>query len=427
MKATKISSLAPPWLLTYAGVILLIGVLVNLTSSFIQYAPNLTLPAMQMSLALSYTEAGMLVTGAGVLRVPSSFIAGMLAPRYGSRVIIGANTVVAGVSMLLLGIAPNFWIALVAMVLMGSTTGAALTPMMGLLAPWFEPRTRGLAAGLAASGGSFAFVVAGVVIPWLTAQNSDAGWRYAWVLFGGIALAIGVLSLIFLQDRPAEASEPLSPSPSPQSPQTQHGAWPLMQVYQNSLVWLVTLMVFCSGWSQGIFNTFLGTYLSQEKGVDLAEVGRLLILIGVLSISSGVVWGRISDRIGRGQGFLLAFLIQSLALALIWLNPVKGAFVIAAVLMGLTLRATFTICAASAGDYVPVQFSAAAFALMSAGAGSGAMLAPGIAGVMADTAGTLQGAFALAVGGSMVGAALSLLLCQATATRHKHLAQSSVD
>ena len=39
-----------PWYTSYAGVILLIGVLVNLTTSFLQYAPNLTLPAIQASL-----------------------------------------------------------------------------------------------------------------------------------------------------------------------------------------------------------------------------------------------------------------------------------------------------------------------------------------------------------------------------------------
>ena len=35
----------------------------------------------------------------------------------------------------------------------------ALTPMMGLLSPWFRLRDRGLAAGLAATGGSFAFII----------------------------------------------------------------------------------------------------------------------------------------------------------------------------------------------------------------------------------------------------------------------------
>jgi MFS family permease len=378
---------------------------------------------MQVSLALSYTEAGMLVTGAGALRVPGSFIAGMLASRYSSRIIIGTSTLIAGVAMFLLGAAPTFLIALVAMFGMGVTSGAALTPMMGLLSPWFDARQRGLVAGIAAAGGSLAFVVAGVLVPWLITRNPGVGWRHSWYLFGMGALAVGSLSLIFLRDRPYQFSSSRS---QPASQQRSYGSWPVA-TYQNPLVWLVTLLVFCSGWSQGIFNTFFGTYLSQENAIDLTEVGQLLILIGSLSVGSGIIWGRISDWIGRGQAFLLAFLVQGISFALIWLIPVWGAFVIAAVLMGLTLRATFTICAAAAGDYVPVQFAAAAFALMSAGASLGNALSPALTGAIADASGTLRGAFALAMGGTVAGAAGSLLLCRATTVRDRQLSQLNAD
>jgi MFS family permease len=384
---------------------LLIGVLVNLTTSFLQYAPNLTLPAMQDSLSLSYTQAGMLVTGAWMLRVPCSFLAGILTTRYGSRRLIGLSTLSAGASMLLIGGATHFWMALGAMCLMGAATGMAIIPTMGMLGPWFDSRTRGLAAGLASAGGSSAFVVAGLVVPGLTAQYANLGWRYAWALFGAATVIIGTVALGYVRDRPSEMSVPPS---CPLAP-VQGMRWPV-EVCRNRLVWLMSFMVFCSGWSQGIFNTFLGTYLSEENGIDLAVVGRLLILIGVLSIGSGIVWGRISDWIGRSLAFLFVFLVQSVGLVLVWLNPMPGAFVIAAILIGLTHRATFTICAASAGDFVPLHLSSAAFALMSTGAGSGAMISPSIAGGLADATGSLQGAFAVALGGSLCGALGSALL-----------------
>ena len=405
MHISQSAASTKPWYTTYAVVILLLGVLVNLTTSFLQYAPNLTLPAMQADLSLSYTQAGLLVTGAWMLRVPCSFLAGILSTRYSSRRLIGLSTLVAGVSMLLLGGANHFGIALGAMCLMGAATGMAIIPTMGLLGPWFDSRTRGLAAGLASAGGSSAFVVAGVVVPWLTSEYLSFGWCYAWALFGAATVVIGGVALGYMRDRPPEASPAAS---SPSAP--DHGlAWPV-EVYRNPLVWLMSFMVFCSGWSQGIFNTFLGTYLSGENGIDLAVVGRLLILIGVLSIGSGIVWGRISDWIGRSLAFLCVFVVQGIGLALVWLNPIPGAFVIAAILIGLTHRATFTICAASAGDFVPVHLSSTAFALMSTGAGSGAMISPSIAGGLADATGSLQGAFAMALGGSVCGALGSAVL-----------------
>ena len=102
MHLSQSANSAKPWYTTYAVVILLVGVLVNLTTSFLQYAPNLTLPAMQDSLSLSYTQTGLLVTGAWMLRVPCSFLAGILTTRYSSRRLIGLSTLMAGVSMLLL-------------------------------------------------------------------------------------------------------------------------------------------------------------------------------------------------------------------------------------------------------------------------------------------------------------------------------------
>ncbi len=405
MHLSQSANSAKPWYTTYAVVILLVGVLVNLTTSFLQYAPNLTLPAMQDSLSLSYTQTGLLVTGAWMLRVPCSFLAGILTTRYSSRRLIGLSTLMAGVSMLLLGGATHFWMALGAMCLMGAATGMAIIPTMGMLGPWFDSRTRGLAAGLASAGGSSAFVVAGVVVPWLTSEYLTLGWRYAWVLFGAATVSIGAVALGYVRDRRPEASA----SPSPPAALGQGVTWPV-EVYRNPLVWLMSFMVFCSGWSQGIFNTFLGTYLSGENGIDLVVVGRLLILIGVLSIGSGIVWGRISDWIGRGLAFVCVFLVQGVGLALVWLNPIPGAFVIAAILIGLTHRATFTICAASAGDFVPVHLSSAAFALMSTGAGCGAMISPGIAGGLADASGSLQGAFGMALGGSLCGVLGSTLL-----------------
>ena len=411
----SLSAAQPAWYTTYAGVILLIGVAVNIATSFIQYAPNLTLPSMRDSLSLSYTEAGVLITAVWMCRVPSSFAAGLLAARYGSRVLVGVSGIGAGLAMAVLSLAPNFVLALLGMSLIGASTGIAIIPMMGLLAPWFDARTRGLAAGIASAGGSLAFVVAGVVVPWLTNQSPEAGWRYAWAVFSGATLIVGVLALMFLRDRPPE-SVPSSVAGSAPTAQPPRSFWPL-QVYKNPLVWLMTFMVFCSGWSQGIFNTFLGSYLSQENGIDLAVVGQLLILIGVLSIASGIVWGRVSDRIGRALAFLLVFLVQGIGLLLIWLNPIPGAFIVAAVLIGLTLRATFTICAASAGDFVPVHLSSAAFALMSTGAGSGVMISPGLAGALADATGSLQGAFAVALAGSICGAAGSALLHWLTVVR----------
>ena len=369
------------------------------------------MPYMQTSLGLSYTQIGALITVGWVVRNVSSFVAGTLAPRYGSRMIIGISTLAAGGAMLLLAVSDNFWTAMIAMIITGLGSGSALTPMMGLLSPWFEAGNRGLAAGFASAGGSVAFVVSGLLVPWLTDRDLVHGWQHTWFVFGLLVIAIGVVAVCFIKDPPhaRSAGEPAS-IPPPKS------RWP-MAAYKNPLVWMVTFLVFLSGWSQGVFHTFFATFIIREHDVDLSDAGLLVISMGVLGAFSGILSGRISDRIGRGQAFFLTFLLQTIAYGLIWIFPAVWAFILCAVLIGLTLRSSYVICAASAGDYVHRTFAAAAFGLMSVGAGLGTTISPVLAGVIADASGSLRWTFILPAAAAGIAMFGSLFLQHLTKSR----------
>ena len=381
---------------------LLVAFLVNLATGFVQFGYSLTLPSMEETLHLSHTEAGLLITITAAIRMGGALASGTLAPRYGSRSMIVAGAVAVAISMVLLGFARSYGMALGSAVLMGVGGGVTLTPMMGLLSAWFRMRDRGLAAGLAASGGSIAFIMAGVVVPILTAANWDDGWRHSWQLFGGVVLVVAVVSLLFVRERPDKPIETeLHSGPA-------RSAWPI-EAFKHPAVWLITLVAFTSGWAQNLFTTFFGLYLTQENGISLATVGQLVILIGSLSIGSGVLWGWMSDKLGRGQAFAYSFMVQGGAFVLLAIAPGFVSFLVASTLMGVTLRATYTICAASSGDYVPVRFSAAAFALMSVGAGLGSTISPTIGGVVADHV-AMKWVFWMATGGSVVGTLTSAYL-----------------
>jgi len=413
---------AATWLVSYAGVILVIMVFVNLATGFGQSIPSLTIPSMRGDLGISYTQAGLLITVAGAVRMGASLAAGTLAPRYGSRHIIGWATLFSGGAMLLFGYSPNYLAAIGASALMGVGTGAALTPMMGLVAPWFERQNRGLAAGLAASGGSIAIVASGLVIPSLVANNPADGWRHSWYIFGALVLVIGVFALLFLRDRPSDAAPGRATPSGRRAPQRSYqGAWP-MSVYKNPYVWLLAYLGFCSGAATGVFNTFFGAYLTEDNGISLATAGQLFLVVGVLSIISGILWGKVSDRMGRGQAFAVSFLIQGAGFALFWLSPVMAAFAVASVLLGLTLRAAYTLCAAASGDHVQAQFAATAFALISVGAGLGSSISPILAGAIADTVG-ISWVFALGVGASLVGAAGAMLVRSPETSRQQVLVE----
>ena len=379
---------APVWLSGYAGVILLAIILVNLATQLARNAYGLTLPSMEGSLGLSHFQAGSLITAGSLLLMVSSLTFGFLASRYGSRVIVGIAGIVAGLAMVFLGNASGFIIAILMSGLIGLASGACTTPAMGLLSVWFDSRNRGAVAGLAAAGGAVSFVAIGALVPWLTGRDPEDGWRHTWYVLGAVVMATGVVSLIFLRDSPREG---------PGIPKNQ-GEWPIA-AYTTRQVWLMSFLAFCSGWCTGLYTTFFGIYL-EEQEVSLPVVGRLWMLLGLLGIGSGLLWGTFSDRFGRRAGFLLSFVAFGIGGLLFWAAPVLAGFVASVVLVGISFRASYVICAAAAGDYVDPRFSAAAFGLMGVGAGLGQATGPLIGGHLADITDTASWVFVLTVGGA---------------------------
>ena len=415
------ATLIPQWVRTYAAVILAVSLAVNLITSFSLYVQALTIPGMKSTFELSYTTVFVLVVALSISRVVSGLLSGAAASRYGGRWMVITSIFVQAVSMALLGWSPSYWIALAAMIAVGVSSGAALTPMMGMLAPWFRVTDRGVAAGIAASGGSLAIIFTGVIVPPLTGVFGDEAWRYTWYALAACSVLIGLACVSFIREAPPAASPSSTGSSTAAAParataRSGPAGWPV-QVYTNPYVWLITGMAFCSGFVHGILTTSYGAYLEVEHGIDVAVVGALFMLIGVLSIGSGIGSGALSDRIGRGLAFAATFLIEVACHALFWMAPELVFFIIASVLAGFALRSTYTICAAAAGDFVPVFMAPAAFGLMGMGAGIGGTISPAISGPIADATGTLRWSFAMASGAALVGAGLGFTLHIMTRTR----------
>ena len=417
--AFPIAALIPRWAHTYAAVILAVTLAVNLITSFSLYVQALTIPGMKSSFELSYTTVFVLVVALSISRVVSGLLSGAAASRYGGRWMVIASIFAQATAMGLLGWSPNYWVALVAMIIVGVSSGAALTPMMGMLAPWFRVNDRGMAAGIAASGGSLAIIFIGIIVPPLTGVFGDAAWRYVWYVLAAASVLIGMVCVGFIRGVPnAEVSSQCGPARRGPS------SWPV-QVYTNPYVWLITGMAFCSGFVHGILTSSYGAYLEVEHGIDVAIVGALFMTIGILSIGSGVGSGALSDRVGRGMAFGVTFLIEAACHALFWLMPELVFFIIASALAGFALRSTYTICAAAAGNFVPVFMAPAAFGLMGMGAGIGSTISPAISGPVADATGTLQWSFAMASGMALVGATLGFTLHWITRNRAADAAGSA--
>ena len=390
--------LAPAWLSGYPAVILGLAALINVAAFLGFNGFGLLIPSMRDSLGLSHFQEGVLITAVSISIMTLGPISGVLASRYGTRVVVIVGITIGAIAMAFLGSAPNFPIALLMSAIMGMGLEAGVTPIMGLISVWFEPRNRGTAAGLASAGGGASFVVMGALVPWLTGRDPEDGWRHTWYFAAAIVAITVVLCVALLRDRPKGV-----PSVRPTGT-----AW-MLAPYKSRVVWLLVFLALCSAAPGALHTTFFGVYL-EEHGTDVATSGRLWGLMGFLGIGSAVLWGSLSDRLGRRKAFVLSFSIYAAGLSLFWLVPVLAGFLAGVVLIGLSLRAGFTIFAAASGDYVPPHLSAAVFGTIGVGAGLGRSIFPPVGGSIADATGDLGWVFALAVTAAAVGALVSAFL-----------------
>ncbi len=137
-------------------------------------------------------------------------------------------------------------------------------------------------------------------------------------------------------------------------------------------------------------------------------------MVGGLSIFCGVIWGNISDRLGRSKGAALAYLFLGLSYIIYALIKVKFGLYLSAVVFGLTAWSIPTIMAATAGDFVGPRLAPAGLGFITLFFGIGQALGPALGGYLADITNSFTVPFLVAGGISFIGMFLSLFLKKPT-------------
>lgn len=388
------------------GIMIVVGAL-----GFARFGYTMILPVMKSSLQLNYTEAGLLATGNFIGYLLFSFMGGILASRYGPRIVITLSLLVAGAAMISTGLAQGFALAFLMRIITGMGSGGSNVPVMGLASSWFAPQKRGMATGFMAGGSGVGLVLTGLLLPRLFAHyGGDFGWRLSWYLLGGAVIVIGLLGLKFLVNRPRELG--LSPVGGEEDGNGQGRAsslqWSL--VYRSKTIWHLASIYFLFGFSYIIYTTFFAAYLTNEKGLLQSAAGNLWALIGVLSIFSGLLWGIFSDYFGRKAGLIAIFSLQFVSFLVFSRATGYGGYLISSILFGLTAWSIPGVMAASVGDHLGGRLAPAGLGMITLVFGLGQALAPGVSGYLADLTASFSLGFLLASFGSLLGVVSSLFL-----------------
>mgnify|MGYP000246467259 FL=1 len=159
-----------------------------------------------------------------------------------------------------------------------------------------------------------------------------------------------------------------------------------------------------------LFIVFFAAYLVKEIGLSQEWAGGLWALVGGLSIFCGVIWGKVSDVLGRSRGAALAYLVLGLSYIIYALIRVDVGFYVSAILFGLTAWSIPTIMAAAAGDFVGPRLAPAGLGFITLFFGIGQALGPALGGYLADKSGSFTLPFLVAGAISLAGMVLAFYL-----------------
>lgn len=395
------------WIIAGTGTLVLI-----LSHGFGRMSYSIILGSMKDGLALTYTQIGLIGTGNFIGYLGLAVIGGFLAARFGVRKVLFISLLVMGVSLFLTGLSNSFSFAFFMRLITGMGNAGSYIPMMALPAAWFAARKRGLATGIVTLGTGTGLSITGLILPHFIGSYGQEGWRYAWCLLGLIVFAGSFVCYAFLRDRPGEKG--LTMYGGEEEHQKDRGIMTILSAWKAVVgekeVWKLGIVYFMNGFSYIIYLTFIIAYLTKEIGLSAESGGRVFAVLGFFAIFCGVIWGGISDLIGRRFATFFAYIVLALAsLILVSCHSTAGIYG-SAVLFGLTAFSVPVIMAAAIGDTVGGRLAPAALGFITLFFGIGQALGPAVAGWLRDTTGTFTPAFILSASVAAVGAGSSLIL-----------------
>ena len=331
--------------------------------------------ARRADVALAFGLAGLIyfVLGAG---------AGMLADRYGPRIVCSAGMLFIAGGLLATSYADSMAMVNLAYAV-GIGVGVALvyTPAIASVQPWFT-RRRGLAAGIASAG-----IGAGTIaIPLVAASAISAlEWRGALRAIAAGVLVLGLAAAFVLKRAPLASSAVAGGSAGVGSGVSSGVS--LSEALRNRRFWWFYAFTLMSAPTMFIPFAHVSA-AARDLGIGDSRAVGLVGLIGIGSLVGRFAIGALADRIGR---ILTLTLMQASMGASYLLWGAAGGYVALAIFalwFGLSYGGIVSLMPAICMDMFGARAVSSIVGTLYTGAALGNLLGPVIAGAVFDRGGS---------------------------------------
>ncbi|TAM02642.1 MAG: MFS transporter [Paraburkholderia sp.] len=291
------------------------------------------------------TSVTVAITLTLALRPVGALIFGRLADRYGRRPVLMANIVLFSLLDLASGFATSLAMLLVLRSLFGVAMGGEWGVGSALTMESIPPKSRGIMSGILQAGYPSGYLLASVVFGLL---HDSIGWRGMFMI--GVLPALLVLFIRRnVPESPTwERGRNVTTRPSIVAVLARE--WKLA-LY---MILLMTAFNFFSHGTQDLYPTFL---LVQHK-FSTHTVSAIAITYNIGAIIGGIVFGSLSEKIGRRKAIAIAALIALPVLPLWAFASGSVALAIGAFLMQISVQGAWGVIPAHLNEMSPPEVRA---------------------------------------------------------------------
>lgn len=374
------------------------GAVVNMAVFLTPLGMEFGWPRADLSLAYSIASIG---TGLGGIAM------GHFADRVPIRRVVLCGAIVPGIAFLLLSRLNSIFELYLYHALLGLVgIGAIMAPLNSLAGLWLR-RNPGLAIGVVSAGGA----LGQGLMPFLARHLVLAqDWRQAYVTLGVLYLVVMVPLALLIRDAPRPAPAPAPGGAAATPPGHQSGVAPSWL-----LAWLCVAALFCCVcMATPIVHV---AALGADLGLGGRESAGLLVVMMVFGMAGRLGFGRLADRAGNLQAYIVASGGQTvLAFLFPFMNSRAELYLLAA-LFGLVFSGAMTSFILCAREYAPAGRTGLSIGVVMFFAWFGMALGGWQGGLFYDLCGSYKPSFANASLGGVANLLVLGLLYAVTVRR----------
>ncbi|MBI4241116.1 MAG: MFS transporter [Candidatus Rokubacteria bacterium] len=334
-------------------------------------------------------------------------VAGQLTDRWGPRLVIASGGVFLSIGLAGMSQVRELWHPyLLYGVVAAIGMSTAYVPCNATVVKWFV-RQRGLAVGIASSGGSLGTFALPPVAHLLVGA---LGWRRAYVVFGaGILVSLNLVATVMKRDPEVVGLAPDGAAGDLASAAEEGEApWPLRRAIRTTAFWMV-FGIFAATWIPVFIPLVHVVPFARDLGISALLASTVVSVLGIAAALGRLVMGAVSDRIGRKTALAISIVVQGLAFGGFMAVGGLASLYLVGAAFGFSYGAISTLFPAIVGDFFGRAEAGHLVGFLFALSGSLAAVGPVVAGAIYDATGRYTWAFLLSAAFNALALALLTL------------------